>query len=389
MSKNLCTASHQWTTRPPDERFWGLSDLSEYVREEAERRAKQAVPTEKVTVEVDRDDLCLATPVGKTPLRLTNYSFDQLGQLGKAPVEYLRRLPAQLAATNINFGLLTANAEGTKELCVNYRKDDADPLVRSVTKNQRKNPRVRDESVVKRLLPLIDAGWVVPPARPSFGGDNRARPATKADILPNQDDFGLSVKEGDMIAPAGVYYGDRDMFVFMVNPNRVIDDGGKGLMRGLFVYNSEVLDKPIELQTFYLENVCGNHICWGVSGELSHTGAVGWREALGRYTGADTADERGFIKACRTFELGEDREDATVFLHKHSKYVGLSLKDIRGAFDTAEEYESTAGSPPTTAWGFVHGLTRYSQQSPYAGVRNALDRSGGRILAMAAMGHAY
>src|SRR4051794_1680780 len=107
---------------------------------------------------------------------------------------------------------------------------------------------------------------MVPPARP-FRDDPRARPATPADIVPGQDAFGLAVKVGDIIAPAGCYASDRDAFIFMVNPERVIDvDGSGGLMRGFFLYNSEVGAGAFRVQAFYLEAVCSNHICWGAKG---------------------------------------------------------------------------------------------------------------------------
>ena len=48
--------------------------------------------------------------------------------------------------------------------------------------------------------------------------------------------------------------------MFLVNPNRILDDGNKGLMRGVFLWNSEVGKGAFKMKSFYLENVCGNHI---------------------------------------------------------------------------------------------------------------------------------
>ncbi|MEJ7663389.1 MAG: hypothetical protein WKG07_29515 [Hymenobacter sp.] len=142
------------------------------------------------------------------------------------------------------------------------RQPDSNWTVRSLPSAY---SRLWNADVVDGLVPALDWGWRVPPARPAVD-DPRARPATVEDILLGQESFGLSVKVGDMLAPAGVYAGDRDMFIFLVNPNRVIDDGMKGLMRGVFVWNSEVGAGAFKVRTFYLENVCGNHIVWSASG---------------------------------------------------------------------------------------------------------------------------
>ena len=48
-----------------------------------------------------------------------------------------------------------------------------------------------------------------------------------------------------MIAPAGIYASDHDMFAFLVNEEYRIDDGSDGgLARGFFVQNSEVGPRP-------------------------------------------------------------------------------------------------------------------------------------------------
>ena len=51
------------------------------------------------------------------------------------------------------------------------------------------------------------------------------RIATEADVLRGAG-FGLSIRVGDKIAPAGLYASDHDMFVFMVNNDKRI--GFKG-----------------------------------------------------------------------------------------------------------------------------------------------------------------
>lgn len=390
MSTNLFAAHNQWMTRPADERFWGLDDLRAALADVRDRSYERSQPTRVVRAEAvpvlgyDSPDLCLRGSRG--PISLTHWSFGQLCNYAGAPASYLRSLPPSLAAECLNTGL--ARHEGDDVQLLLMKNEDDDFTVRSLTTAY---SRLWNVDVVDGLLPALDRGWRVPPARPAVD-DPRARPATLDDILPNQGDFGLSVRVGDMIAPAGVYAGDRDLFVFLVHPDRVIDDGVRGLMRGVFVWNSEVGAGAFKVKAFYLENVCGNHIVWGASDvqtiRIVHKGGsirdAGWKMArqLRDYADRDTAAERQMIQRARNHVIGKDREE-TVDALFGNRAIGLSRRDIEGAFDMAERFEHTALDPPTTAWGFVHGLTRYSQGTPYADERHRLDQAGGKVLALA------
>jgi hypothetical protein len=254
--------------------------------------------------------------------------------------------------------------------------------------------RLWNNDVVNALVPALDRGWMVPPARPCMAfTDPRARPATLADIVPGQDAFGLSVKVGDMIAPAGCYASDRDMFIFLVNPNRVIDvDGSEALMRGVFVWNSEVGAGAFKVQTFYLEAVCGNHIVWGASGvetfRIVHKGRnfLDFGSKLGRqlvnFANQDTTKERKMIEAARGYVIGKDREEVVDKLY-NNKSLGLTKQVIEATYSVAVSYQDTAKSSPRTAWGMAHALTRYSQRFINTDERTKLDQSAGKLLQLA------
>ena len=100
------------------------------------------------------------------------------------------------------------------------------------------------------------------------------------------------------------------------------------------------------------------------------------------FADADTAAERTMIQRARRHELGKDRAE-TIDTLFNNKALGLSRQVIEATYTVAEQYEHTALAPPNTAWGFVHGLTRYSQQTPYADERHRLDMAGGKLLALA------
>lgn len=392
MSKNLYEASAQWANRPADERFWSLEDLAETLSEERRQTREQEMRYAEIKVEADKDEVVLVGPKGN-PARFNHFSFQQICTTVGAPAEYLRRLPPHMVADNLNYGLAqrARGEDGASESCNLLLRSNGFLTLRALTAPT--YARLWNEPLVRAIVGAREYGWITPPARPSPFADGRTRPATSADILPNQGSFGLSVRVGDLIAPAGVYCGDRDMFIFLVNPDRIVDDGGKGLMRGVFIANSEVgAGVAYKIKTFYLENVCGNHICWGVSEikevKIVHRhGAIrDWgyqlNRALSGFANADTGRETAMIGAAKRFELGKDFEETSDFLFNR-KALGLSRKDIEASFRTAKAWEHTANAAPTTAWGFVHGLTRYSQDAAYASERNGLDAAGGKILALA------
>jgi hypothetical protein len=88
------------------------------------------------------------------------------------------------------------------------------------------------------------------------------------------------------------------------------------------------------------------------------------------------------IRVAKLYELGKDGDNVIDRLFD-MKSLDLARRDLEGAWDMAVKWEKTAGAPPTTAWGFVHGLTRWSQTYDFADVRSTLDAAGGKILGLA------
>jgi hypothetical protein len=391
MSVNLMQASNQWATRPADERFWNLEDLAHTLEGEHASTHQRNRKAELIrALGGDGEDLMM-TYGGDTVADMSHWAFNQIATYAKAPADYLRRLPAKLAAECLNNGLTERGKDELATLLIHENGNRQ--TIRSLTSDQ--YSRLWDLSIVKSLRNNAENGWMTPPARPAVD-DPRARVATIADILPNQGHFGLSVRVGDMIAPAGVYRGDRDMFIFEVMPERVIDDGVKGLMRGAFISNSEVGAKSFKVTAFYLENVCGNHIVWGAKNvrdfKVIHKGnaingvMTRMNRQLQNFANTDTKTEVGMIRVARSYVLGKDKEEVVKTV-SNLKNLQLSQKDAESSFQYAEEWEETAKAPPVSAWGFVHGLTRYSQTKKNADDRSKLDAIGGKILEMAASSH--
>jgi hypothetical protein len=182
------------------------------------------------------------------------------------------------------------------------------------------------------------------------------------------------------------------MFIFLIHPEKIIDDGGSGLMRGVFIHNSEVRACSFRAVAFLMESVCGNHIVWNASKvtefKFYHRGDIysRFRQAINtnlhEYIEHDTGDEEAMIKKARQLVLGKNVEEASEKLFNNKKF-GLTLDLIKQGMEAAAKWEHTAKSPPTTAWGFVHGLTRISQETQYADRRAKIDACAGKILALA------
>jgi hypothetical protein len=177
------------------------------------------------------------------------------------------------------------------------------------------------------------------------------------------------------------------MFLFLVDGNRDLDDptdrSHAGLFRGFILRNSDVGAAALTLDLFLFRMVCGNHIIWGfqhVAGfRRRHVGASiqdEWTTSLDgvrRSLDADTAAERAVILRSTAQELGPTREavlDAVVQRHD------LSQKHAAEAYTLAEQYETN----PRSIWGYVQGLTRLSQRTPWQDGRFALDRAASRLL---------
>jgi hypothetical protein len=395
---NLYEANQQWANRPDDERFENLQQMLAATKAYADAARTALVPFNSLRLEADGGDLKL---IGKAnvPAKLTNFAFGQMARWAKAPAEYLRRLPATLAAQNVNYGLKTAADERDEDkLSLLLHENSGSLIARAVTSDN--YDRVWNYELVERIQRhLSPEGWVTPPARPARQGQKGTRKAVAADILPNQKDFGLAIKLGDEIAPAGLYASDHDMFAFLVNQIDPVFDGQKYLNRGVFIQNSEVGDCSLRFKLFTYDNVCGNHIVWGVGkvaevvvrhvkgeevrrGNTLKNALSKWHMMAAALPSPGTIESD--IKKAQAYEIADSKEDVLDAVFKFAKVKGLTRLNkptLEAAYDIAEA--TPRYGAPTTVWGMVNGLTEYSQTSPYTDDRTELDVQAGRVMEMA------
>lgn len=387
---NLYQASDQWAKRPPDERYWTVGEMLA-----AAKRYRSSAEEARINLADlrlaggENNTLALLDPQDQQAA-LTNWSFGQLARRVQAPAGYLATLPSHVAAQALTAGLQRLGTDGAD--CNVLVHNNGSYVCRSFMSDS--YSRIWNDEVIAKLLHFEQQGWRVPPARPAFDGQPGTRPATEADVL-NQKRNGLTVKVGDLIAPAGLYCSDHDMFAFMVNDNVRIDDGTEqGLARGFFVSNSEVGAAALKVTRFLYAYCCSNHIIWDVKDvqelKVIHVGRnnerYSWRieSTLKEYANASQSEDLARINAAKRLSLGKDKEEVIETLFKEPK-VNLTKRELDAAYDRAErEYqEKRSSAPPRSAWGFAQGVTAMSQETSFADERLALDRAAGRIMALA------
>lgn len=377
---DLMNASRQWATRPPDQRFSSLQELLQAtvnhrkaaVQARGEYRNLTALPQGEEIMLKGNSDLQVA---------LSSWAFSQLCSRAVAPAAYLRTLPAAMACTLLNYGLQQNRDDS--QFAMLLSKTDQGMISRAILSPS--YSRIWNFELVDRLMQL-PAGWRVPPARPAFPGQPGSRPATLEDVLQDQG-HGLSVKVGDMIAPAGLYASFEDMFVFLINETARIDDGTpEGLSRGFFLRNSEVGKNSLSLITFMYRHVCGNHIVWGASHvrelNIRHVGAADERFVreveveLKAYSEASASEDEALISSAKQFRIAASKDAVIDLIFKRGI---LSRVRADEAYQLAERHEDN----PQSAWGFAQGVTRMSQLQPNADARVEIDRAASKVLELA------
>jgi len=355
------TAHREWAKRPPDERYASVQALYEAARSRYARIEERATETVGLRTEaLDTDDLVIRNTSGRTAA-LTHWSFGQLATIASAPPSYLRTLPATIASEAINYGLQWF-ARDEYQLFI----ERAAPwTVHAITSPR--YARVQHHELAGRVLDLMaqHPAWHLP----------------------------LGYKDGEFGAervPSGAYLGDRDMFLFLVDGNRDLDDPTDsthaGLFRGFILRNSDVGAAALTLDVFLFRKVCGNHIIWGfqhvVGFRRRHVGASiqsAWTTSLDTVRDAldaDTANDRALLLRATSQELGATRD---AVIDTAVRRLEVSQKQAGEAYTLAEEHETN----PRSVWGFVQGLTRLSQRTPWQDGRYVIDRAASRLLTTA------
>ena len=355
---NAFTAHREWATRPPDERFTSVQALYDAARTRRLRTEERPIETVEFGTEAVSDDvLALREPSGRTAA-LTHWSFEQLATIAGAPPKYLRTLPAPIASAAINHGLQRQR----RDQHLLFTDQAAPWTVHAITSPR--YARVHHDELADRVLDLmaVHPAWQLP----------------------------LGYKDGVFGAarvPSGAYLGDRDMFLFLVDGNRDLDDptdsSRSGLFRGFILRNSDVGAAALTLDVFLFRVVCGNHIIWGfhhVAGfRRRHVGTSiqdAWTDSLASVRAALDADpsaDRAMLLRASAQEIATTRDGV---IEAVTTRLDLPQKSAAEAYTLAEQFEPN----PRSVWGYVQGLTRLSQRTLWQDGRFVLDRAASRLL---------
>jgi hypothetical protein len=341
---NLTRASTELFRRSPDERLPSLQALWQHCYDQKERSTDRWRPPRDLRPEPDDGRLTLSLGDGNEPFTLNDWSFSQICRFAGVAKETVNRLSADTASRVLRETL----PGGNKPFQV-FTEDDR---VRSV--HGTGYTRLHNADLVTMLREF--ATDFQPPPR-GFNG------------------------------ATGLYAGEQDLFVFLIDPTGWAEIDGEAFAPGFFVWNSEVGARSVGIQTFWFQQICQNHIVWDavevVDFARKHTGNV--HEALGDIrrhveTLVTKRDERrdGFMRVMRAAmeqKLGDDAEDVLKALAKH----GMAQKLAKRAVEAVEQ-----GKGRFTLFTVIDALTRLARELPNAGDRSAADEQASRLLSLVA-----
>lgn len=344
----LFAAHREWASRPADERYDSLDALATAVQDRRQASEEALVSGETLThVRAHVDDHGQLVIGGQTP---TNWSMGQMASLIKAPAGYLRDLPPDLAAKNLNYGLQHRLEERNSDFKLLAGHDDHGATLRACTSG--KYSRVWDADVVHAIRAYSDG------FRPPLGYKDGT--------------FGAEM------VPSGLYASDHDVFCFLVKEDDPLEVNGEALHRGFYAWNSETGGKTLGWSTFLYRAVCGNNIIWGATDikevRVRHVGdgpRTALYELLPQAIKAlrdqrPAAKEAEVIKEAMAHVLAKDTDEAVTELRK----LGFTGPEATSGVEAAKREERD----PYTRWGLLQGLTAHARTLSFHDKRDDLER---------------
>ncbi|MCU0731061.1 MAG: DUF932 domain-containing protein [Hyphomonas sp.] len=364
--------SSEWFSRPDDERYLSLTELTEAVRARSARSRTRVIESAAIEVQASRDNperLALVLPGADAPVAPTHWSFGQLAGMVGAPAAYLRQLPASLAGINLQYGLSTHRAEQIKTLETDNGRID----LRAVTGPD--YGRIHDHELAEAVQRIAGNGT----------GDTRWK-------VPGVLDWSTGVYNPNVDITKDtttLYASDRDIFLFLVDDLNPIEagklpDGSPDLFfRGFYCWNSEVGAKTLGIASFYLRAVCQNRNIWGVEDfqeiTIRHSKYAASRfaheatPALENFARSSPAPFLNVMKAARAQVVARDDEDREAFLRKR----GFSKAETGRIIETVLAEE---GRPPETVFDFVQGITAAARAKPHQDARLEMEGRAKKLL---------
>lgn len=340
----LSQASSELFRRRPDECFPSLEAIVQHCR--AERRESQDrwhLPA-RLQPTVVGGELSFA-PGDDGEFLLNDWSFSQICRLSGVAKETVNRLSPDTARAVLRETLPMGNKP------LQLLTTGPAPMIRSV--HSAAYSRLWNSELLETIVEC--AGEFSPP-QTAFNG------------------------------ATGLYCGEQDMFLFLIDPSGWIDVGGEAFAPGMFCWNSEVGRRSLGISTFWFQRCCQNHIVWDATDVVEftrkHTGNV--RESLLEIRRMIEAvqkrrDERkdafaATVRKAMAMNVGSDREEAMKFLATQSI--------ARDSIERAVKQLGAEGKA-FTLWNLVDALTHLNVALRFAGDRTEADQKVGKLLELA------
>ncbi len=387
---HISAVSKQWASRPAAQRFVSLDDMVAQAKTDRQNSTGKVVSTRSFEFKAVGDDhkgLVIQGPSNQH--QITNYSFGQLSALAKAPAGYLRTLPAELVADNLNYGMrFNRDAEDVGVLLtrkVGHIAPGGDVQVSPGT--------ALDGSMSAQYIELRAATgpnygrvWnsdVIEAVRNTFG--NGTRETGSRWQVPGEFRKQVPITN----ANTTFYYGDRSMMIYLADeqndieiPNRRGGTYGQ-LARGVIFWNSEVGEETLGMSMFLYDYTCMNRNIWGVRDlqevRIRHTASAPdkWIEQMEpiatRLANSSTEGIREVVVAAQAAKIDEDL-DAFFKRRQFTKPQATAIKAT---------HEREEGRPIETLWDMSVATSAYARDLKWEEDKMAMERRGGEFLTLA------
>lgn len=371
--KNLYLAHRQWADRPADEGFNAFPPLLDKLQSRYDLSSTVTlnlpeIATEgEINADLEADEVELINPTGER-FRFTPWGFRSLCRKVGAHAEFLRKLPAQNVAADLQV-LLSGKAA--------QYEDDADEGG-NWTEDQQVLT-LRDPEGIRRVRHIGSSRygriWDLDVAKWAAGV---------------QDQYSLTVPPAISATPRGLYAGDQDCFFFMVSENAVEvkrpDGTPESLGRGIMVWNSEVGKRTFGLCTFLYQYICGNHIVWGAQDvqtlETRHVGEAFQRATadlmpgVAGYLNSSSQGEADLLNLAMRTRISDSPLEAVRLL----RTKGLSKGVAQDVVTLANTDPTNLGLDPLSWMAIVNGVTLKARDLPNGDARTVLQAKGAGFL---------
>ena len=357
---NALTAHKEWATRPPDERYDSVHALHQAALTRRLSGDEHRVATQELVVDATSDERLAFR--GKDGLAaLTHWSFEQLATIAGAPPKYLRDASGWHRLTGDQPRIAAAAAHPASAVCRQCRTMD-------------------------RARGHVAALCTRPPRRARLASARPHGVAPSVAVTARIQEWRRSAPNGCLRARISEIETCSCSWLTAIATSTIrrihrSRDCSADSFFGTAMWEPQPCLWMCSCSASYAETTSsGASSTWLDSVVVTserlfrkhgRTRSMRARAALD----ADTTDDRTMVARATTTELGGSREEVIQAVVRESSNCRRSPQ--RRPTTSRNRHERN----PRSVWGFVQGLTRLSQQTPWQDGRFALDRAAGALLA--------